>query len=284
MIRIGTSALLLLCVISSAASADKNKSEFNLFNPTPPDLMREFNTDRPDKTESPYTVDAGHLQWEMDLVNYSYDRRNPQHESRRVQQLNILSTNFKIGLLNNFDFQLVSDNFLWMRDEDLSVRQANETSGAGDTTLRFKLNLWGNDGGKLAFGLLPFITFPTASDDLGVQDTEFGVILPLALSLPHDFGLGMMSEFDWVRDERDDLNFVWINSITVSHEIVKNLEGYIELFTAVDPDRTSSAEITFDFVITYALNENVQHNAGLNIGLTREPDDWNPFVGLSLRY
>src|SRR5882724_3213861 len=183
MFRITISALLFSCAICSIALAEKNKSDFNLFNPTPPDLMREFNTDRPDKTESPYTVDAGHLQLEMDLVSYSYDSRNPQHESRRVQQLNILSTNFKIGLLNNLDFQLISDNFLWLRDEDLSTHQANETSGAGDTTLRFKLNLWGNDGGKSAFGLLPFITFPTASDDLGVQDTEFGLILPLALSL-----------------------------------------------------------------------------------------------------
>jgi len=284
MTRIAIFALLAICATCWAASTDINKSDFNLFNPTPPDLMREFTTDRPDKTESPYTVDAGHLQLEMDLVNYSYDRRNPQHDSRLVQQLNILSTNFKIGLLNNLDFQLVSDNFLWFRDEDLSTHQASETSGAGDTTLRFKLNLWGNDGGKSAFALMPFITFPTASDDLGVQDTEFGLILPLALSLPHDFGLGMMTEFDWVRDERDDLNFVWVNSITLSHEIVKNLEGYIELFTAVDPDRTSLAEITFDFGVTYALNENVQLDAGLNIGLTREPDDWNPFVGLSLRY
>lgn len=284
MIRTAICALLLLSTISLAAPAERNKSEFNLFNPTPPELMREFNTDRPDKTESPYTVDAGHLQLEMDLVNYSYDRRNPEHESRRVQQLNILSTNFKIGLLNNLDFQLVSDNFLWLRDEELATNQANETSGAGDTTLRFKLNLWGNDGGKSAFGLLPFITFPTASDDLGVQDTEFGLILPLALSLPHDFSLGMMTEFDWVRDQRDDLNFVWVNSITVSHEIVKNLEGYIEFFAALDPDRTSAAEITFDFGVTYALNENVQLDAGLNVGLTREPDDWNPFVGLSLRY
>src|SRR2546421_12769966 len=142
-----TCALLWLVAISSAALAEKNKSEFSLFNPTPPDLMRDLTTDRPDKTESPYTVDAGHLQLEMDLVNYSYDRRNPQHESRRVQQLNILSTNFKIGLLNNLDFQLVSDNFLWFRDEDLSTHQASESTGAGDTTLRFKLNLWGNDGG-----------------------------------------------------------------------------------------------------------------------------------------
>jgi len=277
-------ALLALWAISSAAFAERNKSEFNLFNPTPPDLMREFTTDRPDKTESPYTVDAGHMQLEMDLVSYSYDRRNPQHEARRVQTLNILSTNFKIGLLNNLDFQLVSDNFLWFREEDLRTNQADETTGAGDTTLRFKLNLWGNDGGKSAFGLMPFVTFPTATNDLGVQDTEFGLILPLALSLPHDFSVGLMTEFDFVRDERDDLNFIWVNSATVSHEIVKKLDGYVEIFTAVDPDRTSSAEITFDFGVTYAVNENVQLDAGLNIGVTREPDDWNPFVGLSIRY
>jgi hypothetical protein len=284
MLRITIFALFLSCALCSVTFAEKDKSEFNLFNPTPPDQLRDLNTDRPNKTEGPYTVDAGHMQLEMDLVKYSYDRQNPQHEARRVQTLNILSTDLRIGLLDKLEFDLISDNFLWFRDEDLRAHQANETSGAGDTTLRFKLNLWGNGGGKSAFGLIPYITLPTASDDLGVQDTEFGLIVPLALSLPHDFGLGLMTKFDWVRDERDDLNFVWVNSITLSHEIVKNPDGYIELFTAVDPDRTSSAEITFDFGVTYALNENMQLDAGLNIGLTREPDDWNPFIGLSLRY
>src|SRR5437667_8996812 len=130
MARFAIPFLLLLCAISPAVFAQRNKSEFNLFNPTPPELMREFNTDRPDKTESPYTVDAGHMQLEMDLANYSYDRQNPQHEARRVQQLHILSTNFKIGLLNNLDFQLISDSFIWFRDEDLQTKSANETTGA----------------------------------------------------------------------------------------------------------------------------------------------------------
>jgi len=136
-------------------------------------MMRELNTDRPDKTESPYTVDAGHTQVEMDLVSYSYDRRNPEHEARRVQELNFLNTNFKIGLLNNLDVQIVSENFLWVREEDLDADRADETTGVGDTTLRLKLNVWGNDGGKTAFGVMPFVTLPTASEDLGVEDAEF---------------------------------------------------------------------------------------------------------------
>jgi len=277
-------ALLALCALASAAFAQKSKSEFNFLNPTPTDQMREMNTDRPDKTEDPYAVDAGHVQIEMDLANYSYDRRNPQQEARRVQSLNILSTNFRVGLLDNLEFDLISDNLLWSRDEDLRTHQADETSGAGDTTLRLKLNLWGNDTGKSAFGLLPFITLPTASDDLGVQDTEFGLILPLALQLPHDFSLGLMSKFDFIRDDHDDLNFIWVNSITLGHDIVKNLGAYIELFSALDPDRTSSTEITLDLGLTYALDKNIQLDAGLNLALTREGDDFNPFIGLSIRY
>jgi hypothetical protein len=49
-----------------------HKSEYNLFNPTPLAAMRELSPDRPDKTESPHTVDAGHFQLEMDFVNFTY--------------------------------------------------------------------------------------------------------------------------------------------------------------------------------------------------------------------
>ena len=40
-------------------SANPDKSQYTLFNPTPRQLMRELNTDRPDKTESPFTLDPG---------------------------------------------------------------------------------------------------------------------------------------------------------------------------------------------------------------------------------
>jgi len=172
-----------------------------------------------------------------------------------------------------------------VREEDLTADVADETSGAGDTTLRLKLNLWGNDGGKSAFAVMPFVTLPTASEDeLGVGEAEFGVIFPLAFELSHGFSLGVMSETDFVRDERDDLNFVWVNSATVSHEIVKKVGGYAEIFTAFDPDRTSAAEITVDFGITWDLGDDVQLDAGVNIGVTREAEDWNPFLGISIRY
>ncbi len=35
-----------------------DKSQYNLVNPTPIDLRRPYNTDRPRKTDSAYTIDA----------------------------------------------------------------------------------------------------------------------------------------------------------------------------------------------------------------------------------
>ena len=52
-----------------------DKSGYNLFNPVPENLLRDLSPDRPDATESPYTVDAGHYQLEMDFANFTSTKR-----------------------------------------------------------------------------------------------------------------------------------------------------------------------------------------------------------------
>ncbi len=91
-----------------------DKSVYTLFNPTPPDLMRELSPDRPDKTESPYTVDAGHFQLEMDFANFTAT----DTEGARIRAWNVAPINFKIGLLNQVDLQFVFDNYLHVRRHD----------------------------------------------------------------------------------------------------------------------------------------------------------------------
>jgi hypothetical protein len=41
-------------------------------NPTPDADLRSFNTDRPPKANGPYTVDAGHFQYETDIAVFGY--------------------------------------------------------------------------------------------------------------------------------------------------------------------------------------------------------------------
>src|SRR4029434_324882 len=84
-----------------------DKSQYHLFNPTPRELMREMSTDRPDTTESPYTVDAGHYQIEMSFFDYGRDRA----DGARTETWTFGAMNLKAGLLNNVDLQIVFNSY-----------------------------------------------------------------------------------------------------------------------------------------------------------------------------
>ena len=88
-----------------AAAADK--SGYSLANPVPPALLRELSTDRPDQTESPYTVDAGHFQVEMDFFNYTADRDTAGGADLRARAWSVAPLNLKLGLTNRLDVQLM---------------------------------------------------------------------------------------------------------------------------------------------------------------------------------
>lgn len=280
----------MLCLASWAMAQEPSpppsgpsKSQYHLLNPTPKELMREMSTDRPDKTESAYTVDAGHYQIEMSFIDYTYDHRNVENTDTRVDNFSSLPTNFKIGLCNSVDLQLVYSPFL----DKNSKGQGEKTSktGSGDLQTRLKVNLWGNDGGKTALAVMPFIKYPTNTDDLGNDDVEGGIIIPLAVSLPKEWNMGIMTEFDFNRSaDNDDYYTDFINSITFGHQIIGALNGYIEFFSKFNNEPDSTWVGTVDGGLTYAVNENIQLDAGVNIGVTRSANDFNPFCGISIRY
>lgn len=258
-------------------TGSENKRSYNLFHPTPEKLLRELTTDRPDKTESPYTVDAGHFQLEMDLLSFTRDAEGDLFA--------IAPTNFKVGLLNNIDLQVIAETFNIQRTLGRTAGRRETISGFGDLLVRLKVNFWGNDGGKTAFGVMPFVKFPTNQHELGNSAVEGGVIFPLAVELPGEFDLGAMTEVDSVRNENNSsYHAEFINSVTVGHAIEGELSGYVEFFTAVSTERDGEWVGTFDFGFTYGLTPNIQLDAGMNVGLTRSADDLNPFVGVSVRY
>ncbi len=287
-----TAAIVVLTVVTHGVLAEaeavdesinaiQDKSRYHLFNPTPAGRMREMSTDRPDKTESPYTVDAGHVQLEMDLANVTLDLE----DGVRTRTWNIAPVNFKVGLLNNADLQVVFDSYLHEQVVDDAAQTRETTSGVGDVNARLKINLWGNDGGLTSFAMMPFMKVPTHSRGLGNNAVEGGVIFPLAVALPGKWDMGLMTEFDFLRNEAvsgDHTEF--INLITFGHDIVGKLGGYVEFYSNVSTERGSRWVGTVDLGLTYGLTENIQLDAGCNIGVTRSADDLQPFLGLSVRF
>lgn len=266
-------------------AAMPDKSGYHLFHPVPSGLLRELNTDRPDKTESPYTVDAGHFQVELDLVSYTHDRDPSGGGDMRTDAFAMAPLNLKVGLLNQVDLQVVIETYSHVRVSDRRTGTVETMSGFGDVTMRLKVNLWGNDGGRTAFGIMPFVKVPSNQDGLGNHAVEGGVIIPLAVALPGGWDLGVMTEVDCLRNNSGPGHHAsFVNSITASHDLFGRLGGYVEFFSEVGTERAIPWVGTVDCGLTYGLTKNVQLDAGINIGVTRSAADWNPFIGLSVRF
>ena len=268
---------------SPGASSSPDKSRYSLFNPTPRKLMRPMSTDRPDQTESPYTVDAGHFQVEMDAVSAVFDRDHSGGSDVQTTSWGT-SLNLKAGLLNNVDIQFVLDPYTRVEVKDFAAGTKDTASGFGEFQTRLKVNLWGNDGGSTAFAMMPFVKWPLAESSLRNGKTEGGAIFILGYELPGGWGSAVMTEFDFVANDTGGYDTEFVNSITFSHDIVGELGGYVEFFSVVSSAGNVDWQGQFDVGFTYAVNDNLQLDTGCNFGVTEAAPDFNPFIGLSWRF
>ena len=81
---------------------------------------------------------------------------------------------------------------------------------------------------------MPFIKWPLPESSLRNGRTEGGVILPLSVELPAGWGMGLMTEFDFVTDGAGGYDTEYFNTITFGHDIVGNLGGYVEFVSVGD--------------------------------------------------
>jgi hypothetical protein len=269
----GLCALLCSTGAALAEESKDDKAQYNLFHPTPTNLLRELSTDRPDTTESAYSVDAGHLQFEMNMVAYTRDRHTEDRDGG-FEAWSFADTNIKLGLTNWSDLQVVVP-------VHESVRHGPR--GFGDISIRLKTNLWGNDGGPTALAVMPFVKIPTASDGLGNGEVEGGLIVPFGADLPGEWGFGAMVEVDFLADdEGSGRKTELVATITFSHPIVGELGGWVEFVSVAGVESDWAAFLNGG--LTYGINDNAQLDAGVNVGLTRTAEDLTTFVGLSFRF
>lgn len=247
--------------------------------PVPQASIREMSTDRPDKTESPITVAPGKFQIEAELFNWTRNR----DAGVKTDAFDVGIFNFKYGVSHNVDLQVVVESYHYEKSREAGSKSIEE--GFGDITLRSKINFWGNDGDqKTAFGIMPYVTLPTASHRAGVPKVEAGVILPFAVELSDRLGLGMMTEIDYVIDEDGGYTWNWVNSITLSVSVTEKLGTYVEFYSEIPLENSSAWVATADAGITYAISENVQWDMGVNVGLTEAADDLQVFTGVTYRF
>ncbi len=259
---------------------------YDLFHPVPEDKLRDFNPDRPSQFTGPFTVDAGHFQLEMDLANYALDRHNPAHARVDMDQWNAAPFDLRIGLTDRTEIDFLYGGYLNLRTIDHSIRESTVQSGFGDLTLLFKYNLFGNDGGTFAFGILPYLKIPTNTANLGNKRVEGGVMLPLSVNLPANFQLGLQTEFDAIRNDADTrFEPAFTNIAYLGYTLLnKKLTFYGEWYSRVNVGPDSAVDGEVDTGLLYYIGKNAEVDFGCNFGVTRAAADFEPFAGFSVRF
>lgn len=282
-------AALLLCSPPMFAAEEEltaptvtpapDKSQYTLFNPTPIDLRRPYNTDRPSKTDSPFTIDAGVFQIESDVANWQLDYENGVRTRTWILPGN---TNFKLGLTNWIDFQIIPQFYVNKRRSGPGFGKPLEQDGFGDTTVRLKVNFLGDDGGKLVIGLVSSLKMPTNTGHTGNHVWEPGFGLPVNYSLPWGFTLFAQTRIDILDKSRSsNMQVQWQNPIGLSRRIVGNLSGYVEFYDAVSSGPWVG---TFDTGLIYQVTPNFSVDVDSFFGLTRSAPDYNVFTGFGYRF
>ncbi len=265
-------ALLSLAAATFSPAADKRGD--TLFRPTPRESMREMATDRPDTTESAYSVDAGHFQVESTLFGFGRDGG--------VDSYAFAESNFKLGLTYSTDLQLVVPFY---ERETGGGDDAGGREGIGDLQVRLKWNLFGNDGGKTALALMPFVKVPTASHDLGNDKVEGGLIMPVAVALTDRFSFAAMAEVDIVHDEvRGGYETDFVATATVGAELTEKLGAFVEFASVATTRADASWEGYANADITFAVTDDLILDAGVNVGVNDAAQDFFTFVGVSWRH
>jgi len=285
MVKITIAAWLFLALIAPGVRAQEapppDKSGYSLINPVPENLMRDLSPDRPDATESPYTVDAGHYQLEMDFANFTRD----QTGGTTTKTWEAGAFNLRIGLLNQLELNLMYDNYLQVHTDDRITGASMTQSGVGDFTTRLKINLWGDDGGRTAFGLLPYVKFPTSTDGLGNNAVEGGMIFPLAVSLPYDFDLSLETAVSLMKNnDNGGYHEEFIASASLDHQIIGKLSGFVEFFSNFTTESHTGWVGTVDTGLEYRVTKNIQLDASCFFGVTTAAADYDPFCGISMRF
>jgi Putative MetA-pathway of phenol degradation len=274
-VLLSTIATSLLVNLTQGAD---DKPQFSLFNPTPKEQLREMVTDRPTMTQSPFTVDAGHYQIEVEAFSLGQDRSGGTTTKSLDTEIN-----FKMGICVQSELQISLQPYRSVNTNGNGMNA--DKSGLGDLNMRYKYNLWGNNGEESAAAVMPFLTIPTHSDSLDAnRELTGGLIIPFSTRVEKDWKVGIMLEIDLVRNVDDD-GYVgqFIQSFAVGHQIVNDLHGFVEILNLASADDQAAGQAFFNVGGTYRFGPDINFDAAVHFGLTEASEDLRFAVGISVR-
>lgn len=209
------------------------------------------------------------MQLEISVGDWSRERRD--------DAVTFMQSNFKYGLDDKTDIQVVVDAYVM---EDNASGQ--DDNGFGDVQLRLKRNLWGNDGGGTALALFPYVKIPTETARSNAE-FEGGLIVPFSTALTKTLDLGLMGRFDIVYDEAcEEHDFEFLHTAVIGYPIHGAFGGFVEAVGIYSEGGDYRASTNLG--LTVQPSADLLLDVGVRIGITDDVDDLGLFLGFTARY
>ncbi len=237
-------------------------------------------TDRPTKANYACTVDAGHVQYEADVVNASFLK----NDGATTDTVLVANPTLKYGVSSDLDVEasIAALDTVRTHVEDGPTRTL---AGPGDLYLRLKYE-WVNQGSSgLQASVIPYVKAPTARPGIGNGSVEGGAILPMNY-IVGDVTLTTAPEVDVYENSGGGGHHVnTAQLVNVAFTLPRNFTLYEELWGDWNFDPSGTVrQYSFDSALTYGVTRYLQLDTGVNIGLNPQTPGVQAYVGVSQKF
>ncbi len=220
-------------------------------------------TDRPDQTETPFTVPKKHFQME---TGFSFEQTDKN--TKTFTQPSIL---FKYGINDHFEAGVIT--------ELTTIKSNQSISGLSPVTVRFKEKISDEKGFLPTTSFIGYLTIPfLASKDFKATyfAPAFRFTMQHTLSKKVSLGYNFGAEWDGKSAEP-----IFIYTLSAGYSLSNKVGAFTEVYGFAP--QQSKADHRFDCGFNYLLRQNVLFDISGGVGLTENAPDYFIALGFSFR-
>jgi len=220
-------------------------------------------TDRPDQTETPFTVPKNHFQMEN---GFSYEQTDDNTRS-----FTIPSTLFKYGLNDHFEIGLIT--------ELATIKSFTKITGLSPVTFRIKDKIADENGILPTTSIICYMTIADlASDNLKAKYLAPAFKFTMQHTLSKKFSLGYNLGVQW---DGESPYHVYIYTLTTDYFISDKIGIFAEVFGFAT--KNSKADNRLNTGLIFLLRHNVSIDISGGIGLSDNSPKYFLETGFSFR-
>lgn len=230
-------------------------------------FARDFQTERPTRVRTPYTLNKSDVALESEIINFRADEETKSHETSFAKSL------FRYGMTSHTEVQA----------EITPYSRINQVDGLGDTRLNIKSNLMGNDQGQFILSYGAYLDLPTSGGNLTPERIEGGLFLPMGFIINNDWATAMTIEFNNIPRSASWQTNLEI-AFALTYTLLKNTALILEIFNGMGLNKEESNNTTLDIALQYSLSEKMKFDLGFFKGLSPDSKDEEVFTGVSFLF